>query len=139
DQLEWLERDLAALSPSTPVVVYSHVPLWAVYPEWGWVTEGGEQALTVLLRFASVTVRHGHLNQVMPKWVWPIAVPGARQMTYQRFSSSSVMRAFGSSGGGTVSARTSVGRSSGRIIADEDRATARSMTCCSSRTLPGHG
>src|SRR5207237_810553 len=37
-QLEWLEKDLAPLGASTPIVVYSHVPLWAVYPQWGWVT-----------------------------------------------------------------------------------------------------
>ena len=45
DQIEWLERDLAPLSPSTPVVVFSHVPLWAVYPQWGWGTEDSARAL----------------------------------------------------------------------------------------------
>jgi 3',5'-cyclic-AMP phosphodiesterase len=39
DQIEWLEKDLAPLSSSTPVVIFSHVPLWAVYPQWGWTTE----------------------------------------------------------------------------------------------------
>ena len=38
EQLEWLERDVAGLSASTPVVVFAHIPLWAVYPDWGWVT-----------------------------------------------------------------------------------------------------
>src|SRR5262245_65005098 len=28
EQIEWLERDLAPLPSSTPVVVFSHVPLW---------------------------------------------------------------------------------------------------------------
>jgi len=37
DQLEWLEKDVKRLKSSTPVVVFAHIPLWAVYPEWGWV------------------------------------------------------------------------------------------------------
>ena len=45
DQIEWLEKDLAPLSSSTPVVIFSHVPLWAVYPQWGWTTEDAGRAL----------------------------------------------------------------------------------------------
>lgn len=67
DQLEWLERDVAALPSSTPVVVYAHVPLWAVYPQWGWVTDDGAQALGYLRRFGSVTVLNGHIHQIMQK------------------------------------------------------------------------
>ena len=36
DQLEWLEKDVKGLSASTPIVLFAHVPLWAVYPQWGW-------------------------------------------------------------------------------------------------------
>jgi 3',5'-cyclic AMP phosphodiesterase CpdA len=67
EQLEWLERDVAPLAASTPVVVFAHVPLWAVYPQWGWVTEDGEQALGYLKRFGSVTVLNGHIHQIMQK------------------------------------------------------------------------
>ncbi len=67
DQLEWLENDLKAKSTSTPVVVFAHIPLWAVYPEWGWGTEDSAQALTYLKRFGSVTVLNGHIHQVMQK------------------------------------------------------------------------
>jgi Icc protein len=67
DQLEWLEKDLKAKSSSTPVVVFAHIPLWAVYPEWGWGTEDSAQALTYLKRFGSVTVLNGHIHQVMQK------------------------------------------------------------------------
>ena len=66
-QIEWLERDLAPLSPSTPVVVFSHVPLWAVYPQWGWTTEDAGRALVHLKRFSSVTVLNGHIHQVLQK------------------------------------------------------------------------
>jgi 3',5'-cyclic-AMP phosphodiesterase len=67
DQLEWLKKDVAPLSSSTPVVVFSHVPLWAVYPAWGWTTEDAERALASLPRFGSVTVLNGHIHQVLQK------------------------------------------------------------------------
>ena len=55
------------LSSSTPIVVFTHIPLWAVYPAWGWVTEDGGQALAALQRFGSVTVLNGHIHQIMQK------------------------------------------------------------------------
>jgi 3',5'-cyclic AMP phosphodiesterase CpdA len=67
DQLDWLKADLAPLSASTPVVVYAHVPLWALYPTWGWTTTDAEQALALLRRFGSVTVLNGHIHQVLQK------------------------------------------------------------------------
>jgi 3',5'-cyclic AMP phosphodiesterase CpdA len=67
DQLEWLEADVKGRSASTPIVVFAHIPLWTVYPDWGWGTEDGAQALTYLKRFGSVTVLNGHIHQVMQK------------------------------------------------------------------------
>jgi plastocyanin len=67
EQLEWLEGDLKRLSTSTPVVVFAHVPLWTVYPEWGWGTDDGMQALAYLKRFGSVTVLNGHIHQTIQK------------------------------------------------------------------------
>jgi hypothetical protein len=52
---------------STPVVVFAHIPLWAVYPDWGWGTADSEQAFAALKRFGSVTVLNGHIHQVMQK------------------------------------------------------------------------
>lgn len=66
-QLEWLKQDLEPLSASTPIVVYAHIPLWAVYPKWGWGTDDSEQALALLKRFGSVTVLNGHIHQVLQK------------------------------------------------------------------------
>ncbi len=66
-QLDWLKQDVDRLTGSTPVVVFAHVPLWAVYPKWGWVTDDGEQALSYLKRFGSVTVLNGHIHQIMQK------------------------------------------------------------------------
>jgi 3',5'-cyclic AMP phosphodiesterase CpdA len=67
EQLEWLEDDLSGRSASQPIVVFAHIPLWTVYPEWGWGTEDGAKALGYLKRFGSVTVLNGHIHQVMQK------------------------------------------------------------------------
>jgi 3',5'-cyclic AMP phosphodiesterase CpdA len=67
EQLEWLDADLKGRSASTPIVVFAHIPLWAVYPTWGWGTEDGARALDTLKRFGSVTVLNGHIHQVMQK------------------------------------------------------------------------
>jgi Icc protein len=67
DQLEWLEDDLKGLSAETPIVVFAHIPLWAVYPQWGWGTGDSERALGYLKRFGSVTVLNGHIHQVLQK------------------------------------------------------------------------
>jgi Icc protein len=67
DQLEWLEDDVKHLKSSTPVVVFAHIPLWTVYPEWGWGTEDSAQALAYLKKFGSVTVLNGHIHQTMQK------------------------------------------------------------------------
>ena len=67
EQLEWLEDDVRHLRSSTPIVVFAHIPLWSVYPEWGWGTEDGARALSYLKRFGSVSVLNGHIHQVMQK------------------------------------------------------------------------
>ena len=67
EQLEWLEEDLKGCTASTPIVVFAHIPLWTVYPEWGWGTDDSAQALGYLKRFGSVTVLNGHIHQVMQK------------------------------------------------------------------------
>jgi 3',5'-cyclic AMP phosphodiesterase CpdA len=67
DQLEWLESDLQGRSASTPIVVFAHIPLWVVYPQWGWGTEDGARVLESLKRFGSVTVLNGHIHQIIQK------------------------------------------------------------------------
>jgi 3',5'-cyclic AMP phosphodiesterase CpdA len=67
EQLAWLENDLQDRSASTPIVVFAHIPLWAVYPQWGWGTDDGARALDYLKRFGSVTVLNGHIHQIMQK------------------------------------------------------------------------
>lgn len=67
EQLEWLEDDVRHLKHSTPIVIFAHIPLWSVYPQWGWGTDDGAQALSYLKKFGSVTVLNGHIHQTMQK------------------------------------------------------------------------
>jgi len=82
DQLKWLADDLSAVSSSTPIVVFTHIPLWTVYEPWGWGTEDGEQAIALLRRFGSVTVLHGHIHQVIQKVEGNITFHTARGTAY---------------------------------------------------------
>src|ERR1700760_2884136 len=67
EQIQWLQADLKSQPASRPIVVFAHIPLWSVYPDWGWGTEDSAQALGFLKRFGSVTVLNGHIHQVMQK------------------------------------------------------------------------
>jgi 3',5'-cyclic AMP phosphodiesterase CpdA len=67
EQLNWLRDDLHGHSSSTPVVVFAHVPLWTIFPKWGWGTDDSAEALSYLKRFGSVTVLNGHIHQVLQK------------------------------------------------------------------------
>lgn len=82
DQLAWLEQDLKSLSAETPVVVYAHVPLWTVYEKWGWGTKEGEQVLSFLKRFGSVTVLNGHVHQVLQKVEGKVTFHTARSTAF---------------------------------------------------------
>src|SRR6516165_4410899 len=67
EQLEWMKAGVKHLKHSTSIVVFAHIPLWSVYPEWGWGTEDSAQALSYLKKFGSVTVLNGHIHQTMQK------------------------------------------------------------------------
>ncbi|HEY1429045.1 MAG TPA: metallophosphoesterase, partial [Candidatus Tumulicola sp.] len=65
EQLAFVEKDLAAQKPSTPVIVFAHVPLYALFPPWGWTTEDGARVMAALRRFDAVTVLNGHIHQIV--------------------------------------------------------------------------
>ncbi len=67
DQLEFVAKDVASLPSDTPIIVFSHIPLFAMYPDWGWGTDDAAQALSYLRRFSSVTCLNGHVHQVFSK------------------------------------------------------------------------
>jgi 3',5'-cyclic AMP phosphodiesterase CpdA len=82
EQLDWLRKDVARLGDSTPIVVFAHVPLWTVYPKWGWGTEDSEQALALLKRFGSVTVLNGHIHQILQKVEGNVSFHTARSTAF---------------------------------------------------------
>ena len=82
EQLAWLQKDVAGLKDSTPIVVFAHVPLWAVYEKWGWATRDAEQALSILKRFASITVLNGHIHQVLQKVEGKVTFHTARSTAF---------------------------------------------------------
>jgi 3',5'-cyclic-AMP phosphodiesterase len=82
EQLAWLEGDLRTKSSSTPIVVFCHIPLWMIAPEWGWGTEDSAQALALLARFGSVTVLNGHIHQLMQKVEGAVTFHTARSTAF---------------------------------------------------------
>ena len=82
EQLAWLDNDLRGRSNSTPIVVFAHIPLWMIAPEWGWGTEDSAQALQMLARFGSVSVLNGHIHQVMQKVEGAVTFHTARSTAF---------------------------------------------------------
>jgi 3',5'-cyclic AMP phosphodiesterase CpdA len=82
EQLAWLQKDVKGLSSSTPIVVFAHIPLWTIYPDWGWGTDESEQALSYLKRFGSVTVLNGHIHQALQKVEGNVTFHTARSTAY---------------------------------------------------------
>jgi 3',5'-cyclic AMP phosphodiesterase CpdA len=82
EQLAWLADDLKGRSAETPLVVFAHIPLWSVYPQWGWGTDESAQVLEFVKRFGSVTILNGHIHQVMQKVEGNVAFHTARSTAF---------------------------------------------------------
>jgi len=82
EQLKWLADDLRAVKTSTPIVVFAHIPLWTIYEPWGWGTQDGAQALSMLRKYGSVTILNGHIHQVIQKVEGNITFHTARGTAY---------------------------------------------------------
>jgi 3',5'-cyclic AMP phosphodiesterase CpdA len=82
EQLAWLKKDLAGRSAETPLVVFAHMPLWPLYPPWGWGTDDSAEAMGYLRRFGSVSVLNGHIHQIQQKVEGNITFYTARSTAY---------------------------------------------------------
>jgi len=63
EQLAWLKADLAMHAMDTPIVVFTHRPLFDLAPQWDWATRDGAQAIEILMPYRNVTVFYGHIHQ----------------------------------------------------------------------------
>jgi 3',5'-cyclic AMP phosphodiesterase CpdA len=82
DQLAFVKADVARLHGDTPIVVFSHIPLFTMYEPWGWGTDDATEALSYLKRFASVTCLNGHVHQIMSKTEGNVTFHTAAPMAY---------------------------------------------------------
>lgn len=82
DQIDFVRKDVAGLSSDTPVVVFSHIPLFAMYPRWGWSTDDALKVIALLRRFSSVTCLNGHVHQLFTKTEGNITFHSATTTAY---------------------------------------------------------
>ncbi|CAG9184903.1 metallophosphoesterase family protein [Cupriavidus pampae] len=62
-QREWLAADLAKQSPDARIVVFTHRPLFNLYPQWDWATGDGDRVVELLMPYRNVAVFYGHIHQ----------------------------------------------------------------------------
>jgi 3',5'-cyclic-AMP phosphodiesterase len=93
----WLAKELENVKADTPLVVFSHSPLYKLYKKWNFWTDDAEDVQKILSRFDTVTVIHGHTHQVLTNrignisfhgmlstaWPWPYAPQGLPELTIQ--------------------------------------------------------
>jgi 3',5'-cyclic AMP phosphodiesterase CpdA len=114
-QRDWLKNDLAKVKPETPVIVFSHSPLYKIYKAWNFWTDDAEQVQALLAPFKSVTVIHGHTHQMLTNrignihfhgmlstaWPWPYAPQGLPKLTV-RMNRADPFDEFDGCGDGTI-------------------------------------
>ncbi len=93
----WLEKELAKVEDETPLVVFSHSPLYKLYKKWNFWTDDADEVQKILKRFDTVSVIHGHTHQLLTNrignisfhgmlstaWPWPYAPQGLPELTIQ--------------------------------------------------------
>ncbi len=94
---EWLKNDLAKVSHDTPLIIFSHSPLYKYYRDWNFWTDDADEVQAILKPFKQVTVLHGHTHQMLSNrignidfhgflstaWPWPYAPSGLPPLTIQ--------------------------------------------------------
>jgi len=97
EQREWLKKDLEQVESGTPLIVFSHSPLYKYYKPWNFWTEDADEIQAILKRFNNVVVIHGHTHQLLTNrignihfhgmlstaWPWPYAPEGLPELTVQ--------------------------------------------------------
>ena len=88
-QLQWLSDALKPLDKDARIVVFTHRPLFDLYPNWDWWTRDGAKAVNLLMPYKNVTVFYGHIHQenhhttghidhhAARGLMWPLPAPGS--------------------------------------------------------------
>jgi 3',5'-cyclic AMP phosphodiesterase CpdA len=117
---QWLKDDLAKINRKTPLVVFSHSPLYKYYRNWNFWTDDAEDVQAILAGFDTVTVVHGHTHQMLlnrigninfygllsTAWPWPYAPEGLPKLTVQ-MNRADPFNAFDGCGDGQLNVLTS--------------------------------
>jgi 3',5'-cyclic AMP phosphodiesterase CpdA len=97
EQRSWLKKDLDKVKHDTPILVFSHSPLYKYYRDWNFWTEDADEVQAILKVYNHVTVIHGHTHQLLTNrignihfhgmlstaWPWPYAPSGLPPLTVQ--------------------------------------------------------
>jgi Calcineurin-like phosphoesterase len=82
EQLAWLKADLATQAADARIVVFTHRPLFDLYPQWDWATRDGAQAIELLMPYRNVTVFYGHIHQEHHQMTGHIAHHSAKSLIF---------------------------------------------------------
>ncbi|MGO4327449.1 metallophosphoesterase [Cupriavidus sp. 2TAF22] len=81
-QLDWLAADLGRQPRDARIVVFTHRPLFDLYPQWDWATRDGAQVIERLMPYPNVTVFYGHIHQEHHHMTGHIAHHAARSLMF---------------------------------------------------------
>ena len=88
-QLVWLGEELKKIDKNDRIVVFTHRPLFDLYPQWDWATRDGTKVMELLMPFKHVTVFYGHIHQehhhltehithyAAKSLIFPLPIPGS--------------------------------------------------------------
>jgi 3',5'-cyclic-AMP phosphodiesterase len=98
-QRDWLRKDVAKIPASTPVVIFTHSPLWDYYPRWNFQVSDSKEIRQILSKFKNVMAFHGHVHHTVynkignltslgtmsTSWPWPYPPIKLPHPEYQQF------------------------------------------------------
>ena len=82
EQLAWLADDLKKHKPDDRIVVFTHRPLFDLFPSWDWATADGAKAIDLLTPYQNVVVFYGHIHQEHHHMTGHIAHHAAKSLIF---------------------------------------------------------
>jgi hypothetical protein len=82
-QLKWLASEVSAVPKDARLIVFTHRPLFDLYPQWDWATRDGGKAIDILQqRPGGVTVFYGHIHQENHRTTGNVVHHAARSLMF---------------------------------------------------------